>query len=286
MQFSVLQAAVYTALSETSTNSKFSTTDIKSWINEGYKNVCRSHNFLPLFTSAVKVCVATTVLSSSTGTTLNVTSASNMYAGQKLVVSDGTVYEEVTVSIVNGTIITLVSPGLTGTYISGNYVYGKSIQLPTDLHRINSIIFELIEDGTQEVTMSTRSQDREERNIYPRPGSVGVPANYKKINGNLIYYPPSDDTYSVYIEYFKTPTDLSSDTDTPEFNSAHHDLLIDYACMKAYEIDGKLDKANYFKQNYLLKRSDLIKDDVDEISDTLVRFRLETDKNLPTFSWW
>jgi hypothetical protein len=283
--FKQIQDAIYVKMQESSSNTAFPLASIKSWINEGYRDICSVTQWPFLFEESVKTCVYTSCSNAgtSTGTTLYSDSNTNMYSGQKLIVNTGNVYEEADISTCTTATITLTSPGLQGSYTDGDVISGRAIQKPTDLYKILVVRAQKISDGIQSVNTLVRNEIREERVIYPA-GSIGTPSNYFETNDSIMLYPSPDYAYRIIIEYLKTPADLSSDADTPIFPARYHQLLEWHAIANCYEKDENTEMANYYMQKY---QSGLIKMQADYSKkyDGLTNFRLSGDEDLPTFSW-
>lgn len=280
---------VYTYMQEASTNTAFALADIKTWLNEGYANLCNVWEWPFLYTETVKTMVYTACsdAGTSTGTTLYVDSSSNMYVGQKLVVTDGVVYEEVEVSQINLGTITLVSPGLTGSYTDGDVVSGASIQMPTDYGKTVLVVVTKISGSTQEIAPAVKTKDfRQFYVLYSTITSTGMPENYwdARINSSIVFYPAPDFAYKIKLVYTKNPTPLSADGDIPILPAKYHYILVYYALSQCFRKDENDAWAEYYMNlfNYNIAQ---MRGDYSTAYDKLSSFQLDDDTSLPSFSW-
>jgi hypothetical protein len=75
---------------------------------------------------------------------------------------------------------------------------------------------------------------------YNRPVAVGKPTKFTIANdGNMAFYPPMDDRYHVFFEYYKTPQEFSAYSDTPTgLPSRFHDAIAWRALLYYGQYDG------------------------------------------------
>ena len=153
MNFLQLQNRVYSLLQESATNTAFPIGTVKMWINEGYRYICGVMDWSFLYEDAVMTLARTTCSNAgnSTGTTLYVNSSSGFSAGQVILVNNKVVYEEVRISSISGSTITLQSPGLQHVYTDGDEVSALSLAKPADLHKIVVNRAEKIQNNIQHI---------------------------------------------------------------------------------------------------------------------------------------
>jgi len=144
MNLSELIAKFYQDIREPSANSRYTSTEVTSWINEGYKKLLlmfdlRDTEREVLRTNAYTLC---SDAGTSTGTTLYVDSVAGMTVGQCLYVWGSTTMERVYIASVSSLTITLESPGLTNEYTDGDYVASNQVWLPVNYSSIIAVTFE------------------------------------------------------------------------------------------------------------------------------------------------
>lgn len=72
----------------------------------------------------------------------------------------------------------------------------------------------------------------DERNIPDEYYPQGRSSTYQLI---VNLYPVPDATYAMVYDFVKEATEMSSDSDVPDFPEAYHDLLVDYVLWKSYQ---------------------------------------------------
>jgi len=139
MNLSEIRTQILVELQASVNNCVFSTATINNLINQKYMLLMRRRLWSFLLKEATVSTVYTTVSATSTSTTLNATSVAGMSVGRKLVVSDGTNFEEVYISSISGTIITLTGTGLSESYAADSYIFVDNYFLPSDCWKVLSV---------------------------------------------------------------------------------------------------------------------------------------------------
>lgn len=78
----------------------------------------------------------------------------------------------------------------------------------------------------------------------------GSPVFWVVVGSNVTLYPTPDNAYNLRLRYWKLPTDLSGDTDTPEIPSQYHHLLIRYALIRCYQRENDYQAAEYQRTEF------------------------------------
>ncbi len=63
-------------------------------------------------------------------------------------------------------------------------------------------------------------------------------------------YPVPDAVYGILYDFYKEPTDMALDADTPFMPTIYHDLLIDYAMYKSYQHKRDFNTAATYKNSF------------------------------------
>lgn len=63
-------------------------------------------------------------------------------------------------------------------------------------------------------------------------------------------YPVPDAVYGILYDFYKEPTDMSDDADTPFIPTIYHDLLIDYVLWKCYQNKRDMNTALVYKAEF------------------------------------
>lgn len=190
MNFLELQTAFYDRFSESISNSRFNTTKVKSWLNEGYRIILSEikKNDNDKCVKRTNVYTLCSDAGTSTGTTLYVDSNAGMQKAQFLVVSDGAdKFEQVQISSISGNTITLVSPGLVNSYTDGDYVASNQLWLPGNYNQIYSIICEELTTTAHSAAMLPRSTQIQTEVVNPIITSMAKPTSYY-IDGCDLFY--------------------------------------------------------------------------------------------------
>lgn len=230
MNRSDMRTLFYGKIQETSSNSMFSSTLVNLYLQEAWYKIYTWKNTVWdwLVTETNITMPYTTVSSSSTGTTLNVTSNSNFVAGQYIHVKEGNVVERVRIQTVATGVLTLVSPGLVNTYTTAATVHCNYIAVPTGL--MNFLTLTNIKTTEDDVTTNNieRTDWRTLQEKSPLITNIGAPQYYTVKNGYMIFSPLPDYAYKINISYLKMGTDLADET-SPELPVQYHKYIVDYA---------------------------------------------------------
>lgn len=142
--------------------------------------------------------------------------------------------------------------------------------------------------GTQEYTLSSETADLDSNNIigvsiqgasnkklvywpynqlradqpdYDLAGS-SVPQRYYLKAGKIGFWPVPADAYAVVIDYFKVPTELSGDSDTPIIPVSYRESLMHYALSLEHDYNTDPDLAqksmNRYEEIVALARQNLL----------------------------
>lgn len=96
---------------------------------------------------------------------------------------------------------------------------------------------------------------------------AGVPTRYYLKAGQIGFWPVPADAYTVAIDYYKVPTELSSDSDTPDVPISYREALVQYALSLEHDFNTDPDLAqkamNRYEQIVTLARQNLLAQPVD-----------------------
>lgn len=142
--------------------------------------------------------------------------------------------------------------------------------------------------GTQEYDLSTNFSDIDEQNIisvalqgtnfkklpyWPynqlradKPDfdydAQAVPARYYLKSGNIGFWPVPNGAYTVLIDYYKVPTELSDDSDEPIIPLNYREALVHYALSMEHDFNTDPDLAqksmNTYEDKVTLARQNLL----------------------------
>ena len=148
--------------------------------------------------------------------------------------------------------------------------------------------------GTQEYSLSDNFSDIDENNIlavtiqsptntklaywpygklradqpdFAQQGA-GIPTRYYLKGGNIGFWPvPDSDNYTVLIDYYKVPDELSNDSDEPFIPMAYRQALVQFALAKEHDFNTDPDLSqkamNEYEQIVTLARQNLLAQPVD-----------------------
>lgn len=81
--------------------------------------------------------------------------------------------------------------------------------------------------------------------------SIYTPAGRSSTYQLLVkLYPVPDAVYGMVYDFWKEPTDMSADADTPFFPTMYHDILIDYVMWKSYQQIRDMNSASVYKTQF------------------------------------
>ena len=142
--------------------------------------------------------------------------------------------------------------------------------------------------GTQEYTLSSEFTDIDAQNVQtvtlqgtinrklvywpysqlradqPDFDLIGtsVPERYYLKTGSIGLWPSPNDVYTVNVDYYKVPTELSADADTPIIPVAYREALVQYALSHEHDFNTDPDLAqkamNTYEQIVTLARQNLL----------------------------
>lgn len=173
---SELREQIYQDLNEDSTG-PFGSDEVDRRINDCINHLMRLVDFSELWLRKRVTIPYTTISSTSTGTTLNVTSASDMEVGMELFVYDGSYGEVVEISSITGTVVTLVSPGLTASYAAAGHICGRSFFAIPHKKIVYVKILPTSDQVGQGKKLDLRDWETFER-YYPEINSKDIPTKY------------------------------------------------------------------------------------------------------------
>ena len=116
---------------------------------------------------------------------------------------------------------------------------------PTDLVRINGI--------TNASSPSELSfvEDPADINYLNQAGqSMGEPQYYTYTGSGIRVSPVPDDVYTLTIDYYKSPTALSADSDVSTLPTDYHDVMISYALSRAYRSEDDMQMSQFFYSEF------------------------------------
>lgn len=147
--------------------------------------------------------------------------------------------------------------------------------------------------GTQEYVLSTEFTDIDQQSIIsvaiqgannrklsyvpynqlrataPDLSTIGssVPDNYYIKSGKIGFWPQPDADYTIAIDYYKVPTELSADSDTPIIPLGYREALVQYALSLEHDFNTDPDLAqkaqNRYEQIVALARNNLLTQPID-----------------------
>jgi len=144
----------------------------------------------------------------------------------------------------------------------------ESIALPSDFIKIR-----LIERAFDSYDIPLKYKERYDTANGTSTSSAGntyLPS-YRVMGSNLILEPTPQSTLTngLVFTYFYQTADLDDDTDSPEFNAHHHDILVDFCCVRAKEkeelIGGGGTGINSFKEE-LSRKEQIFKEMVETVT--------------------
>jgi len=184
MYFSQLKSLFYAKFRESSSNSAFSETRVKQWINEGYRYFINYAlwDFLIDEFSNTNVFTNCSDGGASTGISLYVDSVDGMQPGMILWIADGTSFERVEIDSIDGALnkVALKSPGLAQEYGDGDTVSSTLLFLPHNCRKLLEI--QVMSPGNSPGSgMVLKYCDSREMNILSPYGKIPAkPTHYAR----------------------------------------------------------------------------------------------------------
>ena len=116
--------------------------------------------------------------------------------------------------------------------------------LPADFHKA----IQMKVDG---VVLRYISEEDTEK-LFSDTADSGAPYYYyiDRDNDTYGFYPVPDSAYTGTFRYFKTPTALSNDTDTPDFPAAYHDALVLGTASRVFQQMQKYEESVLYLKQY------------------------------------
>jgi hypothetical protein len=94
-----------------------------------------------------------------------------------------------------------------------------------------------------------------------------VPDNYYIKGGKIGFWPQPDADYTIVVDYYKVPTELSADLDTPIIPLGYREALVQYALSLEHDFNTDPDLAqkaqNRYEQIVALARNNLLTQPID-----------------------
>lgn len=105
------------------------------------------------------------------------------------------------------------------------------------------------------------NQLRADQPDYDLIGS-SLPRRYYLKAGSIGFWPAPDTVYTITVDYYKIPTELSADSDTPIIPVAYREALVKYALANEHDYNSDPDLAqkamNEYEQTVALARQNLL----------------------------
>lgn len=155
----------------------------------------------------------------------------------------------------------------TGTLntVAGTQEYGLSTNF-TDLDAQNIISVAIQGASHRKLPYFPYNQLRASEPDFDNEGQ-GLPEYYYIKGGNIGFWPEPGAIYSVAIDYFKVPTELSADADEPDIPIAYRQALVQFALSKEHDFNTDPDLAqkamNEYEQTVELARQNLLSQPTD-----------------------
>lgn len=100
-------------------------------------------------------------------------------------------------------------------------------------------------------TLDTEMEYRDERDLIDLFGDLTTTGDarfYYLTDEDTIAVYPADTTSTLKVTYFKVPTELSADSDTPLLPSRYHMAIVEYAVAHAYKDNDNPQAAQFARQ--------------------------------------
>ena len=125
----------------------------------------------------------------------------------------------------------------TVTTIIGTDTYS----LPSDVVRINGLT-----NASSPVELTFVNDPADIQYANQAGQGVGEPLYYTLAGSNICLSPVPDAVYTLTLDYYKSPSTLSSDTQTSDIPSQYHDVMISYALSRAYRSEDDPQMSQFF----------------------------------------
>ena len=145
------------------------------------------------------------------------------------------------------------------TTVGGTQEYTLSTEF-TDIDAQN-IISVTVQDNNTKLVYWPYNQLRANQPNFAQVGS-SVPQRYYIKAGKIGLWPAPADAYTVVVDYYKVPTELSADADVPIVPIAYRESLVQYALGLEHDFNSDPDLAvkasNRYEQIVTLARNNLL----------------------------
>jgi hypothetical protein len=137
------------------------------------------------------------------------------------------------------------------TLVSGDSDITNGVGLPTNY--VQALNLTLTSTG-QETVLPYRDI-REIDELYPDPDDTtvnptGPPAMWYYYADTIKVYPVPNTAYTVSLQYYKKPTELSADGDVPELPPEFQELLVLGAAYRVLQVKDNYDQAGVLQNKY------------------------------------
>ncbi len=127
------------------------------------------------------------------------------------------------------------------SYDLATVVGGLSYTLPADFVRMESVTD----------TTSWDSLDLTPQADIDNITVTGTPEYYAFGKDNtIVLWPISDHIQTIRLLYYKNPAALSADTDVSPLPADYHDLLVSYACSRAFRAEDDYESSQFFMAEF------------------------------------
>lgn len=114
----------------------------------------------------------------------------------------------------------------------------NNYSLPADFAKLEALYF----DDRDLIVETTR---RRAKQVHGTDTTM-YPDQFYFYGEEIVFAPtPSTSSLTINLDYQKTPTALSSDSDTPEWHTGFHYIIAEYAAAKVWEREEDLEKVGY-----------------------------------------
>lgn len=157
----------------------------------------------------------------------------------------------------------------------------ESYALPADLGKLRALVLDGTRYRLREISSNTAWE-----NEGGLPGS-GTPRTFFIWGSNVLFRPIPDAAGTVTVYYHKTPTLLTNDTSTPEWDAQFHMILADFAAQHMWEREEEFEKAEVFAQRYANGVEQMARYYLNRASDSplVYGYRPYTRRTGPVFPW-
>lgn len=146
------------------------------------------------------------------------------------------------------------------TTVSGTQEYSLVSNF-TDVDSNNIISVAIQGDSKRKLAYIPFNQLRAQEPDYDYIGT-SLPRYYYLKGGNIGLWPAPDAVYTITVDYYKVPTDLSNDSDEPILPVAYREALVKYALSAEHDYNSDPDLAqksmNEYEQIVALARQNLL----------------------------